>query len=99
MTKAPSDVSDVSSHDLQNGLDEDAAGEQFLLDVWTAASTGPRWAETLLIITYDEHGGCYDHVPPPGGAKTMAPFLKQLDMMNKTQLSALWKAAAAKPPT
>ena len=21
-----------------------------------------------MIITYDEHGGCYDHVPPPGGA-------------------------------
>jgi phospholipase C len=23
---------------------------------------------TLLVITYDEHGGCYDHVPPPWGA-------------------------------
>ena len=22
----------------------------------------------MLIITYDEHGGCYDHVPPPSGA-------------------------------
>jgi len=29
---------------------------------------GPAWKETLLIITYDEHGGCYDHVPPPSGA-------------------------------
>ena len=24
----------------------------------------------MLIITYDEHGGCYDHVAPPGGAAT-----------------------------
>ncbi|SBP89775.1 alkaline phosphatase family protein [Thiomonas delicata] len=29
---------------------------------------GPAWNETLLIITYDEHGGCYDHVPPPTDA-------------------------------
>jgi phospholipase C len=31
-------------------------------------STGANWAQTLLVITYDEHGGCYDHVPPPWGA-------------------------------
>ena len=40
-------------------------GEQFLYEVWQAVSTGREWHETLLIITYDEHGGCYDHVPPP----------------------------------
>ena len=28
----------------------------------------PQWPQTLLVITYDEHGGCYDHVPPPSGA-------------------------------
>jgi phospholipase C len=26
---------------------------------------GPDWDRTLLILTYDEHGGYYDHVPPP----------------------------------
>jgi len=26
---------------------------------------GPGWEKTLLIWTYDEHGGYYDHVPPP----------------------------------
>src|SRR5207247_7326120 len=26
---------------------------------------GPGWADTLLIWTYDEHGGYYDHVAPP----------------------------------
>ncbi len=44
------------------------AGERFLADVWAAVSTGAHWAQTLLVITYDEHGGCYDHVPPPWGA-------------------------------
>jgi phospholipase C len=26
----------------------------------------PNWPKTLFVITYDEHGGFYDHVPPPG---------------------------------
>ncbi len=45
-----------------------ALGEQLLLDTYRALRAGPGWASTLLIITYDEHGGCYDHVPPPWGA-------------------------------
>ena len=44
------------------------AGETFLHAIWQAASSSPGWNETLLIITYDEHGGCYDHVLPPTGA-------------------------------
>ena len=45
-----------------------ALGEQFIHDVYEALRGGPGWAQTLLVITYDEHGGCYDHVPPPSGA-------------------------------
>jgi phospholipase C len=45
-----------------------ALGEQLLLDTYRSVSGGPLWASTLLIITYDEHGGCYDHVAPPWGA-------------------------------
>ncbi len=44
------------------------AGEQFLFDIWQAVSQSPAWSETLLMITYDEHGGTYDHVHPPFGA-------------------------------
>lgn len=29
---------------------------------------GPLWENTLLIVTFDEHGGTYDHVAPPWGA-------------------------------
>jgi len=46
------------------------AGEQFLHDIWQAVSQSPAWPETLLMITYDEHGGTYDHVFPPFGAAT-----------------------------
>ena len=34
-------------------------------NVYEALRNGPRWNKTLLLITYDEHGGFYDHVPPP----------------------------------
>ncbi|MBN3857862.1 phosphoesterase [Paraburkholderia sp. Ac-20340] len=44
------------------------AGERFLYDIWHAISTSPAWPETLFIITYDEHGGTYDHVLPPANA-------------------------------
>lgn len=36
--------------------------------MWNAVATGEAWNETLLLITYDEHGGCYDHISPPFGA-------------------------------
>ena len=45
-----------------------ALGEQLIHDVYYALRNGPAWNQTLLIVTYDEHGGCYDHVPPPQGA-------------------------------
>jgi phospholipase C len=45
-----------------------ALGEQLIHDVYYALRSGPAWNETLLVITYDEHGGCYDHVSPPTNA-------------------------------
>jgi len=44
------------------------AGEALLHSIWTAVSTSPAWNRTLLLITYDEHGGCYDHRLPPTNA-------------------------------
>ena len=43
-------------------------GEKLIQDVYNAVRNGPGWNQTLLFITYDEHGGLYDHVPPPSGA-------------------------------
>lgn len=44
------------------------AGEQLIADIYNMVKASPAFSETLLVITYDEHGGCYDHVAPPGGA-------------------------------
>lgn len=40
-------------------------GEAFLASVYRAVTAGPSWGSTVLIITFDEWGGFYDHVPPP----------------------------------
>ncbi len=42
-----------------------AYAEQLIAQVYNALRAGPGWEQTLLLITCDEHGGCYDHVPPP----------------------------------
>jgi phospholipase C len=42
-----------------------AGGQALLADIYNILIGNPaRWAKTLLIITYDEHGGFFDHVPP-----------------------------------
>jgi phospholipase C len=41
-------------------------GQLFLRKLYEALTRNPaRWARTVLIVTYDEHGGFWDHVPPP----------------------------------
>jgi phospholipase C len=40
-------------------------GEGFASKVVNAVMQSPNWDKTVLIWTYDEHGGYYDHVPPP----------------------------------
>jgi phospholipase C len=48
-------------------------GEQFLAQVYDAVRSSPYRDNILLVITFDEHGGCYDHVPPPAGAAQPFP--------------------------
>jgi phospholipase C len=40
-------------------------GDQFLASIVNAMISGPQWKKSMLIWTYDEWGGWYDHVPPP----------------------------------
>ncbi len=40
-------------------------GQELVFLVYNALATSPQWERTLLLIVYDEHGGFYDHVPPP----------------------------------
>ncbi|MGZ6691223.1 MAG: alkaline phosphatase family protein [Solirubrobacteraceae bacterium] len=40
-------------------------GQALVLKIYDALASSPNWAKTLFVITYDEHGGFFDHVPPP----------------------------------
>jgi phospholipase C len=40
-------------------------GEVFLGQIYQAVTTSPNWKHTVLIITFDEWGGFFDHVAPP----------------------------------
>lgn len=44
---------DHPSHDVANG-------QKLVKEVYEALRSSPQWNETLLVITYDEHGGFYD---------------------------------------
>jgi phospholipase C len=52
----------------QHPISNLAVGEKLLYDIYQALRNTSTWGNTLLIITYDEHGGNYDHVHPPTGA-------------------------------
>eukprot|EP00003_Mantamonas_plastica_P024109 TRINITY_DN4454_c0_g2_i3.p1 TRINITY_DN4454_c0_g2~~TRINITY_DN4454_c0_g2_i3.p1 ORF type:complete len:498 (-),score=144.78 TRINITY_DN4454_c0_g2_i3:97-1491(-) len=41
------------------------SGELFLKQIYDAVRQGPLWNESALLMTYDEHGGLFDHVSPP----------------------------------
>lgn len=48
-------------------------GQIFLAKILKALQESPKWEKTMLIITYDEHGGFYDHVVPPNNAIPLSP--------------------------
>ena len=49
----------------QHPLDDAAGGEALIKHVYEAIRNSPLWEKSLLIVTWDEHGGFYDHVIPP----------------------------------
>lgn len=42
-----------------------ALGELFLAQIYEALRASPQWERMLVLYTFDEHGGFFDHVPPP----------------------------------
>jgi len=62
---AVSYVEENFSYQAEENPQDIAYGEAFLRRVATAVMESPLWPKTVLFVTYDEHGGWYDHVPPP----------------------------------
>ncbi|KAF9607517.1 hypothetical protein IFM89_036879 [Coptis chinensis] len=72
---------DHPSHDVANG-------QKLVKEVYEALRSSPQWNETVLIITYDEHGGFFDHVttpnvnvPSPDGNTGPAPYFFKFDRL------------------
>jgi phospholipase C len=42
-----------------------SVGENWTVSLVNAVMAGPQWNSTAIFITWDDHGGFYDHVPPP----------------------------------
>jgi phospholipase C len=57
------------------------AGQQFTAGVVNALMAGPNWSSSAFLLTYDEHGGYYDHVAPPRAPKpdNIPPMLRAGD--------------------
>jgi phospholipase C len=60
----------ASFQDIPPSQTEEDPGDMYNGEAWAhqvveAVLRSPAWPRTLLIYTYDEHGGYYDHVPPP----------------------------------
>nr|CAB3476646.1 unnamed protein product [Digitaria exilis] len=77
---APAD-DDHPAHDVANG-------QRLVKEVYEALRAGPQWNQTLLVVTYDEHGGFYDHVatptagvPSPDGIRGPPPFFFRFDRL------------------
>ena len=49
----------------QHPMDDVTPGEALIKTVYEAIRNSPHWDTSLLIVTWDEHGGFYDHVGPP----------------------------------
>jgi phospholipase C len=52
----------------QHPLDDVTRGEALIKATYETLRASPIWNESLLILTWDEHGGFFDHVPPPRAA-------------------------------
>ncbi len=50
-----------------------ARGQQHVADLVKAVQQSPAWADTAIIVTYDENGGFWDHVAPPTGDRACGP--------------------------
>ena len=51
--------------DSMHPLDDVTRGEALVKQVYEAVRNSPHWENSVLLITFDEHGGFYDHVAPP----------------------------------
>ncbi len=58
-------LSDYKCGTSQHPLDDVTRGESLIKATYEAIRNSPIWNSSVLIVTWDEHGGFFDHLPPP----------------------------------
>jgi phospholipase C len=59
-------VKPLGNENEHPGYSSESNGSDHLVDLIKAVETGPEAGNTLIVVTYDEFGGQWDHVSPPG---------------------------------
>jgi phospholipase C len=78
-------------------------GDAFLSQTFRAVASGPKWANTVFIVTYDEWGGFFDHVAPPRSVAANAVDPPDasgnvlLGMRVPTVIASPWTRAGSQP--
>jgi len=70
---AVSFVKPVGIDNEHPGYTSEPNGSDHLVNLINAVMTGPQAGNTLILVTYDEFGGQWDHIPPPGQGNNAAP--------------------------
>lgn len=83
-----------------DGLTDFERGEQLLINVYETLRTHPEvFAKTVLVVTYDEHGGFYDHEPPPTNAVPPGRSLDEQGRVPRSRLPRWLRAFVRQPDT
>jgi phospholipase C len=64
---AVSFIKPIGGYNEHAGYSDLLRGQQYAADLVKAVQDSPVWKDSVIIITYDEGGGRWDHVPPPRG--------------------------------
>jgi phospholipase C len=78
----PRYIGDVTQEADEHPPSNPQVGQQFTSTIVNALMASPNWSSSAFILTYDEHGGYYDHVAPPRAPKPddIPPMLKPGDI-------------------
>ena len=64
-------VKPLGNENEHPGYASEPNGSDHLVDLIQAIESGPQAGNTLIMVTYDEFGGQWDHVSPPGMGTTV----------------------------
>jgi phospholipase C len=72
--KPVSFIKPIGAENEHPGYARERTGSNHLVDLLQALTEGACANDTMIVVTYDEFGGQWDHVPPPGQGNADGPF-------------------------